>query len=220
MDTSILGYVFNVCIIVGFAIPVVNILTGWFGDFLNFSSNFDADIDVDLDTDIDVDTDADIDVSVGAGGVIHFNMMCLCLCLVVFGVVGNIARQWMSSILLTVVFIAAGALIGAVFYVLMYKLVIVRLKKSTVYTISYNDLVGRRAEVTLRITDDSIGMISVLDSTGAYISFRARKDPELTDRMAEVLQKGDTVIITEVREKLCHVSTSPSEFVTNSIENI
>lgn len=218
MDTSVLGYIFNVCILVGFAIPLLSILMGWFGDFFNF----DADIDVDLDVDADVDIDVDIGGGGDTGGFLPFNMMCLCLFLVVFGVVGNLTRRWMGSALLAVVFIAVGVGVGLAFYILLYKLVIVRLKRSTTYTISYGDLVGKRAEVTLKITDDSVGTISLLDSTGTFISFRAKKDPQLKDKMAEVIQKGDTVVITEVdgEDKLCYVSTSPSEFVTGKMKNI
>lgn len=224
MDTSVLGYIFNVCVLVGFAIPLLNILMGWFGDFFSF----DADVDADLDSDLSADLDTGIDLDGGGGGggdaagIFPFNMMCLCLFLVVFGVTGNFTKRWMSSVLTAVVFIAVGVIIGLVFYVLLYRLVIVRLKRSTTYTISYGDLVGRRAEVTLRITDDSLGMISVLDSTGTFVSFRAKKDPELKDKMLEIIPKGDTVIITEVnsKDKFCYISTSPSEFVSGKIKNI
>lgn len=214
MDTSVLSYVFTISIIIGFVIPLISIIMGSFGDLLSF----DADIDVDLDVDIDVDVN--VDGASGGLGLIPFNMLCLCLLLVVFGAVGHMLKKWMSSLGLAIALTAAAVVVGAVFYWLMYKFVVKKLKKSTVPAISYDDLCGEFAEVTLRISGDSMGTISLLDSTGTFVSFRAKKDPDLADRMEEVLKAGQKVMITEVdkKEKICYVTVSPAEFVSNKFE--
>ena len=68
--------------------------------------------------------------------------------------------------------------------------------------------------MTLRIMADSVGTISMRDSTGAPISFRAKMDPDLKDRMADAIQKGESVIITDVdkENKLCYVSVPFKKF--------
>ena len=227
MDISVLSYIFTVSIIVGFAIPIINIVTGAFGSLFNFGT--DMDVDLDLDVDLDVSVDVGVDVSVDAGadagfggadsGVFPFNFLCLCLFLIVFGVTGNVFLKFMSSTLMVAAFIAASLAIGALFYWLMYKFVIVKLKKSTVPALTYDALRGKSAEVTMKISGETMGMVSVLDSTGAYISFRAKRDPALRDVMAEVIDKGRRVTITEVdkNEKLCYVSTSPTEFTSKTM---
>lgn len=85
------------------------------------------------------------------------------------------------------------------------------LKGSTIHAMTLDELKGQRAQVTLRITSDSMGTISVPDSTGGFLTFRAKKDRELAPRMNETIPAGSTVIVTEVDsgEKLCYVSPLP-----------
>jgi len=225
-----LNYVFNICILIGFVIPLVNILTGWFGSFLSagidlgvdastdISMDVSADINLDLSTDVSMDASVDIDMdtetNVGSNAIIPFNIMCLCLFLVVFGALGHIAKRFMSAPLFVVLLIVGCFGIAVLSYVALYVLVIKRLKQNDASAISYNDLRGKNAEVTLIIRADSIGTVSLRDSTGAPISFRAKMDPDLKDQIGEAIPKGETVVITDVdtENKFCFVSVPFNKF--------
>jgi len=206
----VLNSIFNICIIVGFAIPLLNILTGWFGGI--FGVGVDIDADVDMDVDFDASADASIDggaqTNIASHAVIPFNIMCLCLFLIVFGATGHIAKGYMANILFTVLLLIGCFLIAGLSYWALYKLVIERLKRSDASALKYHDLRGKCAEVTLKIQTDSIGTISLRDSTGAPISFRAKIDPDLKDQIPDAIQQGESVVITEVDtvNKLCYVS--------------
>ena len=206
MAPPALNFIFNLCVLLGLVIPLLNIFTGWFGDMLNADFDFDADIDMNVDLDADLS---------GSGGSIPFNVMCLCLFLVVFGVAGHVAKRWMQGGWSIALLLALCLALAAAFYVLLYRLVILRLKRNRPYAESYADLAGRRGEVSMRITPDALGTIRVRDSTGAFLSFRAKIDPDLAPRMPAVLPPGTTVVVTEadVREKLCYVSTLVEQYV-------
>ncbi|MDR1205186.1 MAG: NfeD family protein [Peptococcaceae bacterium] len=199
MNISTLHIIFNICLGVGFVLPILSILTGWFGDFFN--------VDVDVDFDVDVSADAGMD-GPEFGGVIPFNMMCFCLLLIVFGAFGKACARWMTSLGVTAAFLLGILAVAGFFYWLLYTLVIKKLKSSDSQALSYDDFAGRRGEVTLPVRAGRIGMISVMDSTGSYISFRAKIDPGLQDFIGDVIPRGETVLITEVnaREKFCCVS--------------
>jgi len=204
-----LNYIFNICILIGIVIPLLNLLTGWFGGFL--------DVGVDVDVDVpsaDAGAASGAGTNVGNSAVIPFNVMCLCLFLVVFGALGHIAKLFMASPLLTVLLLAACVLLAALAYWGLYVLLIKRLKNSDSTVMSLDDYLGKRAEVTLRITQDSNGTISVKDNTGAPISFRAMMDPELKDQMPDTIAQGESVIITELdnENKLCYVSLTLKDF--------
>ena len=238
-----LNYVFNLCILIGFIIPLINLLSGWLGGLFGAGGDVDFDVDFDVHTDVSVDlptdfsTDFSADFSVGvsadisaaadigaaasadagvgsgagAGGTsapIPFNIMCLCLSMVVFGATGHIAKMFMASTLITILLLPVCLAIAGLAYVALYKLVILRLKNNDASATAYRDLRGKKAEVTLSIIADSVGTISLLDSTGAKISFRAKIDPDLKEKLPEKIPQGESVVITEVdtENKICYVS--------------
>ena len=229
MDISILNYIFNFCIILGFVIPLLNLLTGWFGSFfgggdldMGLDAGTDASFDIDMDLDLDLDLDIDIDlgsagmqssgdssVSAGKGSAFPFNVMCLCLFLVAFGALGQAFKRMMTSLLPAILLLAACFAAASLLYWVLYKFIVKRLKNSDSSAMSLSDLPGKNATVMLSIHANSIGTISLRDSTGAAISFRAKIDAHLADRMPDVINKGETVFITEVDldNKLCYVST-------------
>ena len=222
-----LNYVFNICILIGFVIPLLNLITGWFGSFLSGGIDIDFDastdismdtsVDLNVDTSIDIGGDVDFDTNVGGGGVIPFNIMCLCLFLVVFGALGHMFKRFMTSPLFVALLLFACLVLAGLSYWALYKFVIKRLRQNDASALGYNNLCGKSAEVTLIIRADSLGMISLLDSTGAPISFRAKIDPDLKDRMLTTIQKGESVIITEVDvdNKLCYVSVPFNKLQNN-----
>ena len=216
MDDSVLIYVFNICLIVGFLIPLLNLLTGWFGSFLGVGA--DVDLDTGYDASADVGDAGDMgdagdaaSGSGGKGGVFPFNIMCICLFLIVFGAAGHALRRFITSspLLLAVLLLFGCAVLAGFSYFALYTLIIKRLRNSDSYVISFNELPGKTADVTLAMTAGSIGTISLRDSTGAAISFRAKIDPELASQMPETVKAGEKVLITEVdvKNKLCYVST-------------
>ena len=228
---EVLNYIFNLCILIGFVLPLLNLLTGWFGSFLGIGAEMDVDVDIDVPSDISVDINTDIstdinvdmsadigaETSVHGGGHFPFNIMCFCLFLVVFGAFGHMAKGFMNGTLLTVLLLAGCLIMAGFFYWLLYTLLVKRLKNSDSTALAYSSLRGKRAEVTLVITADTLGTISLPDSTGAPISFRAKMDPDLKSQMPDVILKGESVIITEVdsTNKLCHVSLPYNKFSLN-----
>ena len=192
MDWPALSYIFNLCILLGLAIPVLNIATGWFGNFFDF----------------------DVDIDGPSGGFLPFNLMCLCLLLVVFGAAGHMLSRWMDGLWPTVLLLTLALALGALFYALLYKLVITPLKRNRPYSVTYAELCGQRGEVTIRITRESLGAISVRDNTGTFLSFRAKIDPDLAARMPATIPAGEIVVVTEVdaKEKLCYVSILAERF--------
>jgi len=220
---AVLNYIFNISILIGFVIPLLNLLTGWFGGFFDVGVDMDFDLDVDVDLGIDVSadvsTDAGVDTSVGTSALIPFNVMCLCMFLVVFGAFGHMFKRFMTVPLFTVLLLAGCLVLACLAYWGLYKLLIKRLKHSDASALSLSDLRGKSAEVTLRIMADTVGTISLRDSIGAPISFRAKMDTDLKDQMPEVIQKGESVIITDVDmdNKLCYVSVPFKKF-TNKVE--
>ena len=270
-----LNYIFNLCIIIGFVIPLLNVLSGWLGSLFGSGADMDFDasadagvdipsdisidipmdisidvptdfsIDIPMDVSIDVPTDFNIDIpmdvsvdipadigvgggaadvsagagtgaSAASGGIIPFNMMCLCLFLVVFGALGQMTKGFMTAPLFMGLLLFGCFAVACLSYWALFKLVILRLRRNDASALSYNDLRGKSAEVTLRIRADSIGTISLRDSTGAPISFRAKMDPDLKDKMDGSIPQGETVIITDVdlANMVCFVSVPFSKFPT------
>ena len=231
-----LNYIFNISILIGFVIPLLNLLTGWFGSFLGVGADIDFDASPDVGAGVDadaglgvsagagVDIGADIsaDTGVGAGAetnignnaVVPFNVMCLCLFLVVFGALGHVAKLFMYNTLLVILLLLSCLVIAALAYWALYTLLIKRLKDNDASATSYRDLRGKKAEVTLVIKADSIGTISIKDNIGAAISFRAKIDPDLKSQMPDSIAAGDTVIITDIdkKDKLCYVSVPFHKF--------
>lgn len=200
MDLSILNYVFNLSIIIGFVILLLNVVIVWLGGA--FAVGADADVDVDVDVDV-AEGSAD-----SGSGFVSFNLKCLCLFLVVFGAMGHMMRPLMTNLLFTVILLSICFCVAGFVYWALYKFLVKRLKENDASALSYQKLPGKRAEVTLSLSGDSMGTISLKDSTGVVISFRAKIDPFLKDKMPPVIQKGEKVIITEVNaeHKLCYVS--------------
>ena len=193
MDLTLLVYLFNLSVLIGFVIPLLNLFTGWFGGVFG--------------ADLDIDTDAG--KGVAGHGLIPFNIMCFCLSLVVFGALGHMVRGRMTNLPITILLLAGCLIVAALAYIALYKLLIKRLKNNNAAALSYHNLRGKSGQVTLTISGDGVGTISLRDSTGAAISFRAKIDPDLRSKLPESIKTGERVIVTEVdpQNKLCYVST-------------
>jgi membrane protein implicated in regulation of membrane protease activity len=180
--------IFNVCIGVGFAVPLLSLAVGSFGSLIDFDLNFD--------------TDADID------GPVPFNVMSLCFALILFGALGRFSMKFMVSTILTVVVVIILVIVSLICYRLFYRFVVLKLKSSNPLALEHSDLIGKIGMVTLRITEDSDGTVSVKDSTGANISYRARLSSGIDDDEDNLIPQGERVVIVDFNEeeKVCYVS--------------
>lgn len=174
MDT--MTSIFNVCLLTGFAVPILNLLTGVFGSI--FDGNFDLDTGHDFD------------------GFVPFNLMCTCFALIVFGSLGRLCVPYMTNTLFKAIIIALLALVSFVAYLLLYKYVIVKLKRNSPLAITSYEIVGLVGKLTLRVTQDSDGVVSVLDSTGAAISYRARACDFYKFDDSGRIDQGTEVVVT------------------------
>ena len=214
---DVLTNIFNLCIFIGLFIPLLNILTGWFGSLFSVG----GDVNVDVDVDFDLDLDAGADTSVQGGGNIPFNIMCLCLLLMVFGATGHMMSGFMTNTLFMVLLLLGCFIAAAFSYWALYTFLIKRLRNNAVFALCYRHLPGKSASVLLRIQGDSMGTISLRDSTGAHISFRAKLDPDLKDQMPDGITKGESVIVTgvDLENKFCYVSLPYSKLQKSADPN-
>lgn len=182
---DIIRYVFDVCIGAGFAVPLFSLLIGTFGSLLDF------DVDLDADT--------------GVGALVPFNLMSLCFALIVFGALGRFSVRYMDGALITIAVFAILLLYSLLGYILFYRLVVRRLRTSAPSALRREELTGKTGILTLRVTGDSDGMISLADSTGASISYRARLPEGSED--GTVLPQGERVVVVgyDIRENVCYV---------------
>jgi membrane protein implicated in regulation of membrane protease activity len=141
--------------------------------------------------------------------------MCFCLFLIVFGAFGHMTKRWMTALPASILLLAACILSAGLCYWLLYYLVIKRLKENDASAVSLTDLIGQVGEVTLTIRAEAVGVISVTNNTGGYLSFRARIDPNLADKMPDSLPKGERVFVVGIdhSEKICYVSTAVNKFI-------
>lgn len=213
MDITVLTYIFNLSIIIGLLIPLISAVSGWLGGLFGGGG---ADVSADVDIDLGADTGAEASPTDSSGHFpIPFDLMCLCLGFVVFGAMGRVFMRQMTSTLTVILMLSVCVILALAAYVALYKLIIERLRKNKATTISYSNLNGKPATVTLKISRDAMGTVSLPDSTGANISFRAKIDPDLADYMPESIEQDEPVVITDVDEenKFCYVSVYKSRFI-------
>lgn len=178
MNIDIITNLFNVCLLTGFAIPILSLLTGTFG--------FIFDVSFDLNTNHNFD------------GLIPFNLMGICFSLIIFGSLGRLFTLYMTNTLFTIIIISFLTLISFIAYLMLYKFIVVKLKRNNPSAITTNEIVGSIGKLILRVKKDSDGVVSVLDNTGATISYRVR----LSDSYNyERIDQGTEVIITGINKK-------------------
>lgn len=190
MNPSTLQRVFLGCILVGFAVPLLQLLFGALGGALD--GLFDFDLDLDTETPLPV------------------SLLSLCFTLVVFGVSGLICRQRMGALYGVLLSLAVGLCAG----MLLQRFVIRPLKRSRPRAFSIEDLLWTQGTVKLEIRSDFVGTITVLSAIGSQVSYSARLAPWAQGP----LKVGDTVVIVEVDKQKSECVVSPVE--TNTQEQI
>jgi membrane protein implicated in regulation of membrane protease activity len=201
-----LTFIFNVCIALGLVLPLLDLALGFLGSLLDF----DFDIGGHHVGDVFSGGDAG-----GGGNVLPFNIMCLCFSLVVFGALGRLCEGLMANAWAAAGIIAGLLGLAILAYWLIFKFIVKPLKKSSPTAISHWDLLSERGRLTLRITKDSPGMVSLRDSTGAMISYRARAKEEVLDIWEGEIPQGAEVIVTDVDDKQKLVYVRPASTMEN-----
>lgn len=142
--------------------------------------------------------------------------MCLCFSFVVFGAVGRVLSHWMTTPRSTVGLLVALAALSAAAYRLVFNFVVRPLKKSNPKAIKPWDLFAQTGRLTLRITNDSPGVISLKDSTGATISYRAYARKDVLEAWNGEIPTGTEVIVVDIEEASKIIYIKP----LNTIQNV
>lgn len=231
-----LAFVFEVMVYVGLGLPLVNLLMGLISGGGSSGSDaggdisgdldmvFDADLDFATDVSADFDVSADLDITTGtdvgggeAGGgelsagsihkgfLVRFDIYCFCFSLVVMGAMGIFTVSNFDGITRIVV-LAGGLCLAIVSYILVYRFIMLPLKKNNADALKAQSLRFRHAIVTFRITRDSPGKIQTQDGVGAVISFLAELDPDIC--MVDRIEELQEVVITDIDKErnLCYVT--------------
>jgi len=180
-----LKIILYICLFVGFIIPILDIVLGTTTSFINLDSINDLDFD----------------------GLIPFNVMCFSFALIVFGSSGLFFMKFMTSTLLLILLLGISLIASIIAYIFVYKYVVVKLKKSNPRALKTTDLIGETGVVVLRIKPDSMGVVSIKDSTGANITYRAALSPYAGLGGNYVINQGQEVIISDFDsdKKICYV---------------
>ena len=187
-----LSYIFTVFILLGLAVPLLDVLLGVFGSILNFDFEIGGHHIGDMFDFSGSDAGGD------AGAVVPFNIMCLCFAMVVFGALGRLALGLMVN-----AFTIIGCLIGLLAvsvgaYLAVFHFIVKPLRKSNPKAIGEWDLFAAKGRLILRITKDSPGTVSLKDNTGASISYRAKAKEDVLERWEGLIPQGTEVVVTDV----------------------
>jgi membrane protein implicated in regulation of membrane protease activity len=122
---------------------------------------------------------------------IPLNILCLCLSFVVYGAIGLALTHYIPNPYPFLIPIPPA--VAAYFF--LYKYVVKPLRKNNPKALSQWDLIAHKGKLTLRIAEDSPGVVSVKDSTGAAISYRAYAKEEVLKTWGGEIPTGAEVFI-------------------------
>lgn len=143
------------------------------------------------------------------------NIMCLCFSLVVFGAIGRLLSHFMSNVLTTIGCMTILVVISYASYKLLYKYVVMPLKKSNPKAIKEWDLFALKGKLTLRIAINSPGVVSLKDSTGAMISYRAYAKQEVLENWEGEIPAGTEVLVVDIDIDLKMAYIKPLDTLKN-----
>lgn len=168
-----MNQVFNTSILIGLTIPAINAVTGTLGEALDFA--------------LDVDTTPD--------GFIPFNIMSICASLIVFGSVG---RLLMFGTMSKTKICAISFTLGALTYYIVCNFIIKKLRASNPEALKYDEIIGKTGLMVLRATKTAYGTVSVIDSTGGSITYKALVSSTYED---DKIEQGANVTIDTYGKK-------------------
>lgn len=204
-----LSFIFTVFILIGLAVPLLDVLLGFFGSVLN------VDIEIGGHHLGDVFDFGGGDTGGDAGAVIPFNMMCLCFAMVVFGALGRLALPLMTSALTIILCLVGLLMVSAGAYLAVFHFIVKPLKKNNPRAIGEWDLFAARGRLILRITRDSPGTVSLKDNTGANISYRANAKEDILAKWDGLIPQGTEVIVTDIDAASKTVYVRPLDTLEN-----
>lgn len=185
MGVSELNYISDIAIIVGLTVPLFSIFSGAIGQAFDFACHIDT----------------------GPDGLVPFNIVSLCVALIVFGGTEKILLYCTSNILILVLISTVVALQA---YIVFYHAIVKKLAKSKPKAITPEELLGATGTMVLRATKSEFGTVSVVDSNGAKITYKALVTDSSTYNRIE---QGEQVIIDTYHtvSDVCYVSIKESK---------
>lgn len=113
----------------------------------------------------------------------------------------------MSNTILLILLLGVSLIASIIAYTFVYKIIVRKLKANNPLALRPRDLIGMTGIVILRITTDNVGVISLKDSTGATITYRATLSPYAGIEGEYVINQGQEVIISDfdIEKKICYV---------------
>lgn len=193
-----IDFVFNVFIALGLVVPILDVALGFFGSILNIDFEIGGHQVGDL---FEISGDAD------TGSMLPFNIMCLCFALVVFGAVGKLTLALMVNTLAILGILVGLIAISFGAYYLVFRFIVKPLKYNNPKAIGHWDLFMTKGKLTLRITTDSPGTVSLRDSTGAMISYCATAKEDVLKAWDGIIPQGVvvTVVDLDTNKKIAYV---------------
>lgn len=179
MTMDLLKKVLDICLFIGFIIPLIDILLG----SLDFIQNIDFD------------------------GLIPFNVMCFSFALIVFSSSGLFLIRFMSNTIILILLLGVSLIASIIAYTFVYKFIVRKLKANNPLALRPRDLIGMTGIVILKITNNNVGVISLKDSTGATITYRATLSAYSGVEGDYVINQGQEVIVSDFdgEKKICYV---------------
>ena len=187
-----LSFIFTVFILLGLAVPLLDVLLGVFGSILN------VDIEIGGHHLGDMLDFSGSEAGGDAGTVLPFNLMCLCFAMVVFGALGRLTLSLMSSTFAIILCLLGLLAVSAGAYLAVFNFIVKPLRKNNPKAIGEWDLFAARGHLILRIMKDSPGAVSLKDNTGASISYRADAREDILERWDGIIPQGTQVVVTDV----------------------
>lgn len=180
--------IYIICLALGFGLPLLNVLVGGITEAL------DIDFDFELD-------------GFAVSDFLPLRPMCILTFLLFFGGVGlftlSLIPSWLS--------IVAGSISGWLAAVLVNKFVIKPLRKNKCEAITVDELVGRKASLTVRLSPGGTGAV-LLELPQGLIAYQVKSVMALT----EPLEVGTEVIITGHTSNKGILLVEPVEKVTQA----
>lgn len=216
--TDVLSYIFNVLILLGLAVPLLDVLLGVFGSIINVDFEIGGHHFGDM-FHLNAGADAATDVSGDAGAHLPFNIMCLCFAMVVFGALGKLTLSLMISVFVVVVCMTGLLAVSFGAYLALYHFVVKPLRQNNPKAFVEWDLFAAKGRLLLRITKDSPGTVSLKDNTGAHISYTAKAKENVLALWNGVIPQGTQVVVTDVDARNKTLYVRPLDTFENSSMN-
>lgn len=180
---NVLHLLYGIMIAVGLVVPLFSLVLGGVDMLV-------GDVDIDLDGD-------------GAAPLLPFNFNCLLFSLVVIGSIGELCTHYINPWLGLAISIACGAAA----YALIYKFLILPLKRNNPKAMKAEDTLFQQVQVITKIPVDGTGEVLLQDASGSKISYLAKyvyadfeqRKPIETGTMVKVVDtEGNLLIVGRI----------------------